>query len=238
MEPIYTKKFHIPSFAADRFDRLKPSYLLGLAQEVAGDHSALLEADYANTGLYWVVTRLKVQITRLPASGETVTLETWPMPTTRVAFPRSTIAYDEQGQEVFRMLSLWVLMDPASRAMVLPGKSGVAIEGTVRGLEPAIPRSLAPQAMENQMLRRVHYTQLDVNGHMNNTRYLDWVEDLLPAQFHWEHPVKEFTVCYLNEAMEGEEVALNWQLDGEGCLHVHAVESTGGKRVFSAEVLL
>ncbi len=238
MEPIYTKKFHIPSFAADRFDRLKPSYLLGLAQEVAGDHSALLGADYANTGLYWVVTRLKVQITRLPASGETVTLETWPMPTTRVAFPRSTIAYDEKGQEVFRMLSLWVLMDPASRAMVLPGKSGVAIEGTVRGLEPAIPRSLAPQAMENQMLRRVHYTQLDVNGHMNNTRYLDWVEDLLPAQFHREHPVKEFTICYLNEALEGEEVALNWQLDGEGSLHVHAAESTGGKRVFSAEVLL
>ena len=238
MEPIYTKKFHIPSFAADRFDRLKPSYLLGLAQEVAGDHSALLGADYANTGLYWVVTRLKVQITRLPTSGETVTLETWPMPTTRVAYPRSTIAYDEAGQEIFRMLSLWVLMDPASRAMVLPGKSGVAIEGTVRGLEPAIPRSLAPQAMENQMLRRVHYTQLDVNGHMNNTRYLDWVEDLLPAEFHREHPVKEFTVCYLNEALEGEEVALNWQLDGEGNLHVHAAESTGGKRVFSAEVLL
>jgi acyl-ACP thioesterase len=136
------------------------------------------------------------------------------------------------------MLSLWVLMDPASRAMVLPGKSGVAIEGTVRGLEPAIPRSLAPQAMANQMLRRVHYTQLDVNGHMNNTRYLDWVEDLLPAEFHREHPVKEFTICYLNEALEGEEVALNWQLDSEGNLHVHAAESTGGKRVFSAEVLL
>ena len=205
---------------------------------MAGDHSALLGADYANTGLYWVVTRLKVQITRLPTSGETVTLETWPMPTTRVAFPRSTIAYDEDGQEIFRMLSLWVLMDPASRAMVLPGKSGVAIEGTVRGLEPAIPRSLAPQAMENQMLRRVHYTQRDVNGHKNNTRYLDWVEDLLPAEFHREHPVKEFTVCYLNEALEGEVVALNWQLDGEGNLHVNAAESTGGKRVFSAEVLL
>ena len=64
------------------------------------------------------------------------------------------------------------------------------------------------------------------------------VEDLLPAEFHREHTVKEFTVCYLNEALEGEEVALNWQLDSEGNLHVHAAESTGGKRVFSAEVLL
>ena len=238
MQPVYTKQFQIPSFAADRFDRLKPSYLLGLAQEVAGDHSALLGADYQSTGLYWVVTRLKVQITRLPASGETITLETWPMPTTRVAFPRSTIAYDENGQEVFRMLSLWVLLDPANRAMVLPGKSGIHIEGTVRGLEPAVPRSLSPQQLEQQMLRRVHYTQLDVNGHMNNTRYLDWVEDLLPADFHRDHPVKEFTVCYLSEALEGDEVALHWQLTEEGCLRVDATSSTGEKRVFSAEILL
>jgi len=241
MLPYYQKSFTIPTFATDRFNRLKCSYLLGLAQEVAGDHSALLKADFANTHLYWVITRQQVQISRLPAAGETITLETWPMPTTRVAYPRSTIAYDQQGNELFRSISLWVLMDPESRAMVLPGKSGVLVEGTLRGNELAVPGSLPPGKLQNMTMRTVCYTELDVNGHMNNARYLDWLADLLDASFHSCHTPREFTVCYLSEAREGETVALNWELNSDGVLRLDASRpgdnASGHQRVFAAQVL-
>ena len=241
MLPYYQKSFLIPTFATDRFNRLKCSYLLGLAQEVAGDHSALLGADFDHTQLYWVITRQRVQISRLPAAGETITLETWPMPTTRVAYPRSTIAYDEQGNELFRSISLWVLMDPQSRAMVLPGKSGVTVEGLLRGSELAVPGSLAPSQLQNVTKRTVCYTELDTNGHMNNTRYLDWLDDLLDASFHNRHTPREFTVCYLSEAREGETIALHWDLNPEGVLRLDAFrpgeDSTGHQRVFSAQTL-
>ena len=241
MPPIYQKSFLIPSFATDRFDRLKCSYLLGLAQEVAGDHSALLGADYSHTRLYWVITRQRVQITRLPAAGETITLETWPMPTTRVAYPRSTIAYDEQGAELFRSISLWVLMDPESRAMVLPGKSGVQVDGLLRGSELAVPGSLAPGTLTNTAQRTVYYTELDVNGHMNNARYLDWLDDLLSAQFHSSHIAREFTVCYLSEGREGETVDLRWELSPEGILRLDGLRTgddrAGHQRIFSAQML-
>lgn len=241
MPTYFQKSFTIPSFATDRFDRLKCSYLLGLAQEVAGEHSALLKADFAHTQLYWVITRQQVQITRLPASGETITLETWPMPTTRVAYPRSTIAYDQQGNELFRSISLWVLMDPESRAMVLPGKSGVLVDGTLRGSELAVPGSLPPAKLQNTTCRTVCYTELDVNGHMNNARYLDWLDDLLPAAFHQNHTPREFTVCYLSEAREGETVELNWELNADGVLRLDASRpgdaASGHQRVFAAQAL-
>ena len=241
MPPIYQKSFVIPTFATDRFNRLKNSFLLSLAQEVAGDHSALLGTDFGHTRLYWVVTRQKVQITRLPAAGETVTLETWPMPTTRVAYPRSTIAYDAQGNELFRSISLWVLMDPESRAMVLPGKSGVTVDGLLRGSELAVPGSLTPRVLENTAARTVCYTELDVNGHMNNARYLDWLDDLLPSAFHENHSPREFTVCYLSEAREGETVELHWELSQEGSLRLDALRpeenQAGHARVFSAQIL-
>lgn len=62
-----------------------------------------------------------MQITRLPKSGETIRVETWAMPTTRVAYPRSVVAYDEKGQELFRSITLWVLMNMDTRAMIQPG---------------------------------------------------------------------------------------------------------------------
>ena len=223
MEPIYRQKFHIEPTAVDCFGRLKPSMVLLYAQEVAGHHSDLLTLTYdslAAKGLFWAVIRNRVQITRLPMSGETITLETWPMPTTRTAYPRSTVAYDEQGQELFRSVSLWILMDLNTRAMVLPGNSGVTVDGTLRGTELASPRSLAPKPMDNSRSRIVCFTDLDRNRHMNNARYLDWITDLLPAEFHRTHPMRELTLCYLNEAREGQTLDLHWDTDPNGDLLV------------------
>ena len=142
----------------DCFGNLKLSTLLYYAQEVAGNHSELLGADYdslATRRLFWAVTRHRVQITRLPRRGETVTVETWPMPTTKIAYPRSMVAYDAEGNELFRSISLWVLMDLDSRGMVLPGKSGVTVNGCLTGSELALPHSIVPKPMINRDDRRV-----------------------------------------------------------------------------------
>ena len=223
MEPIYRQEFHIEPAAVDCFERLKPSMMLLFAQEVAGNHSDRLGVSYdelASRGLFWAVIRNRVLITRLPMVGETITLETWPMPTTRTAYPRSTVAFDANGQELFRSVSLWILMDRNSRAMVLPGNSGVTVDGTLRGTELAAPRSLAPKPMTNSRSRSVCFSDLDRNAHMNNARYLDWIADLLPASFHQTHPLRELTLCYLNEAREGQTLQLHWDTDPQGDLVV------------------
>ena len=244
MEPIFRQRHKISDMHLDCFGRVKPSVLLYFAQDAAGHHCNELALDWdtlAKKHLFWAVTRHRVQISRLPRAGETITVETWPMPTTRVAFPRSTIGYDSSGQEVFRSISLWVLMDTQTRAMVLPGKSGVDVPGTLRGTELAAPGSIFPKVLQNQVCRRVGYTELDRNWHMNNTRYMDWIDDLLPSAFHEAHPVKEFTICYLSEAKETQQIELTWELTDGPCLQVNGHRQSTSvpekqERVFSAQI--
>ena len=136
MELVYSRDFPIETVYVDRFGRLKPSMILYFAQEVAADHCEILGCDWdamAEKGLFWAVMRHRIEITKLPMVGDMIRIETWPMPTTRTCYPRSMAAYDENGQVLFRLHSLWVLMDVNTRAMVLPGKSGVSVEGIVRG---------------------------------------------------------------------------------------------------------
>ena len=242
MEPIYSEEFKITDLYIDCFGRLLPSKILYMMQEVAGNHFAQLSMDYdslAQRGLFWAITRNKVQITRLPMRGETIRLETWPMPTTRVAYPRSIVAYDEEGNEVFRSITLWVLMDANNRSMVLPGKSGIDVVGTLRGNELASPLGLPAKALVNRRKRYVNFTDLDRNGHMNNTRYLDWVYDLLGAEFHKDHTLREFTLCYLNEAREGQQLELSWDFPEAGCLMMdaHRHQEDKSDRVFAAKLL-
>jgi acyl-ACP thioesterase len=125
--------------------------------------------------------------------------------------------------------------------MVLPGKSGVMVEGTLRGNELAVPGSLVIKGLEHNRSRTVLFSDLDRNGHMNNTRYLEWMGDLLPAAFHKGHTPREFTVCYHSEAMEGEPLDIHYELKEGNLLQVDAWrenEAVSGNhhRVFVAQV--
>ncbi len=243
MELIYQHSYPVNDAAVDCHGRLKPSQLLFFCQDIAGDHCTHLGTDYnalAERNLMWAIIRQKVQITRLPRSGEHIRVETWPMPTTKVCYPRSTVAYDREGHELFRAISLWVIMDQESRSMILPGKSGVEVRGHLTGSELAAPGSMSLKGLEKQAKRTVRYADLDRNGHMNNTRYLEWVEDLLPSTFHKDHEAREFTICYHTEALEGEQLELSWQVSDRGQLQVDGVrrlpDGETFQRVFTAQV--
>ncbi len=242
VEPVYRKNYFVADHEIDCFGNLKPSMILFYAQDAATHHCALLGTDgdtMAQRRLFWAVIRHKVQVRRMPRRGERITVETWPMPTTRVAYPRATVAFDAAGEELFRIISLWVIMDLDSRAMILPGKSGVEVRGTTRGGELAVPGSLLPKVLENRESRTVRFTDLDRNGHMNNCRYLEWAADLLPAAFHGQHRLTGFTVCYLSEAREGQALLLDWQQNADGLLCIEATRadgSAGHSRVFAAQM--
>lgn len=244
MSTSYRKEFLVRPTETDRYGRLKPSAMLLYIQQTAGEHSDSYNLTYdalAQRGIFWAVIRHNIEITRLPRENETITLETWPMPTTRVAYPRSTVAYDEQGNVLFRSICLWILMDLNNRSMLVPGKSGVEVEGFLRGDELPTPKSLLPKPLQQHIARTVVFSDLDKNGHMNNARYLDWVQDLLPSDHHLDHPIRELTMSYINEALETQQLDLTWDRDEEGTLYVDIHRSNGDSpddydRIFAARV--
>ena len=241
MNPIFVDHFTVSDLQCDRYGRLKPSAILWFVQEIAGRHCVLLGTDWdtlAKKNMFWAVIRHRVQVSRLPQKGETIRIETWPMPTTRVAYPRNVVALDEQGNELFRTLSLWVLMDLTTRAMVLPGKSGVEVQGIQMGGELPVPASLAPVQLHQCQNRQVCFTDLDINGHMNNCRYLDWAYDLLPSDFHERHIIRDFTLGYLSEARGADLLHLHYDIaeDGAFLLEIQRQDAEKNHRIFCAQI--
>ncbi|MBR2889071.1 MAG: hypothetical protein IKC09_02195 [Oscillospiraceae bacterium] len=239
MAHIFRKTYTVTDNATDRYDRLKPSMVLFYAQDAATSHCAELGLDWdsmAAKGMFWAVTRTRVEIHRLPRHGEEITVETWPMKTTRVAFPRAMAMYDREGNLLLRTVSLWVLMDMEKRTMILPGKSGVDVDGRDLGTELKPPAGIPPREGDCRTCRAVAYTDLDVNGHLNNARYLDWVEDLSDSGFHGARRLREMTVVYLSEAREGQVLELDriWNAE-EQTLQTEFRRQ--GDRVFAAKMV-
>lgn len=216
MDPLYTKTIYVDAAHSDRFGRLRPTALLEIMQEAAGEHAALLglgREPLLKKNLFWAIVRQSLEITRCPVIGDTVILETWPGPTTRTAFPRHMLGRTESGEVLFRAVTLWLFMDMSTRAMVLPAACGMEVTGWVRGGELPLPTGIVPKEYPNEETRRVRYSDLDYNGHMSNTRYLNWMTDLLPADYHRDHPLRSLHICYLNEALEDQPIRMTFGLE-------------------------
>ena len=241
MDIVYEKRYVLTDMHSDAFGRTKPAALLALAQDIAGEHATLLSDSWEGLQqkhLFWAVSRHRLDVFCPPKTGETLIFRTWPMVTTRVAYPRAVEGCREDGTLLFRVVSLWILMDTENRSLVLPGKGGLTIDGCNRGTEGSLPVSLTPGHYENCSIRTVVYSDLDRNQHMNNTRYLDWVNDLLPLAYHRDHYLSNCIICYHQELLPDQSLALSWQLreDGLFSLDGYSANSATEKRIFSAQV--
>lgn len=240
MEMIFEQDVTVQAGDVNQNGIMKLSAVLHYTQEVSGRHSDQLGFSWnvlAEKGLFWAVLRHRVVIHRLPCAGETIHLESWPMPATRAAYPRAVRAMDSIGNILFETVSLWVLMNIQSRAMVLPGRSGVDVPGILRGTEPDSPGSLPPGNHNNSTLWTVAPGDLDINGHVNNAKYLDYVESLPETSL----TAGDLTVCYLAEALLEQEITLNWSLSQEGVLTVDGTRPRGDdptktERVFAVKL--
>lgn len=240
MELLFTQSVTVTEEDVNSAGFLKLSAILHYTQEAAGGHCKILGTDWdtmAAKDMFWAVLRHRAEIKRLPKVGETITLETWPLPTTRSAFPRGLRALDDTGTVLFEVMSLWVLMHTKTRAMILPSRSGVDVPGMVRPDQIAAPGSLPAGEYQNMTLWKISPEDLDQNGHVNNARYLDRAETLTDGN---KNP-REFTICYLSETLPHEELTLLWEQSPEGVLSVDGrrrkTDVPGGtERVFALRV--
>lgn len=195
---------------------LRLSVLMRWLQEISIAHTEALGAGRAKTldkGALWVVCRVRLEIENLPCYDETVTLSSWAGDTMRVLFPRYYEMTDESGTPLVKASAVWLLMDAKKRKMVFPENYDVVVPGIVTGNE--IPLSFGVSLPKQQQSKRfkVAYSQVDINGHMNNAKYLDCMDDVLGKDYLASHALKTLEVEFKSEIKYGASVRLEYTLD-------------------------
>lgn len=211
MVKTYSEKLELRPCSCDMRGAWRPSAILASMQETAGAHSALLGLDRAtmdSLGLAWVVSRVKVEFERVPLSGETIQIETYPTTTKHMFYPRSHVFRDASGAEIGRANTLWVLLDFETRRITnsefvqskLPDNSDLRMAVGM----PASVRALGGEAETTVIVPQ--FTDLDQNEHVNNTKYLDWCCNALGLEVMGEKCLMRFDVNYDMEIRPGDEV--------------------------------
>jgi acyl-ACP thioesterase len=215
-----------------------PSAIFVRMQEIAEDHAAgvgLGRVDIVDKlGLGWVLVRMSLRMRKYPKIGETIRVATWPLKPARLIFRRQFMFWDRDGGELGRASSQWVLFDVAERMIRRTDAVG---DYPYDPDEPPVldepGKIILPAGMEKQCSRTVLYSDVDMNRHMNNTKYLNWICELFPAPLPEQKSIESVRINYVAEARLGQEVDLFMKDAGDGCF---ICGKTGEKTVFDAVV--
>lgn len=233
-----TQHVTLRAFESDFSDgQWKPSGILVRMQEIAEDHAIALGCGRKDmvdeTGMVWMLTRLHLEMKKYPRIAQDIVVKSWHGPALRLVFPRYFSFSCTDGEELGCATSDWVLFDYRERKLMRPSALPVAYKADESLAAPAQPpmRIRLPQDMQTKEIRRVRYSDTDMNVHMNNAKYADWICDLFPAYKLKQGRFSELDINYSAEASMDQEIELKTAEDGD---RFYVSGETAGKQVFSA----
>lgn len=214
MQKKWIERFIVHSYDVDANRRLTLESLCGLFQEAAWNHAEKLHIGYSElreTKKIWVLSRLAIEIKRMPQWGECLQLHTWPRKTDTVTAFRDFEIFDKHSNNIVCGSSAWLIIDEQSRRPQRVQKylSDVTLfaQGCLKCEDP--PKLAGENDMEGEAVNfKTAYSDIDMNCHVNNARYVAWAFNTYSSEFHRKYRLKDFTINYLAELVEDETAAV------------------------------
>jgi len=181
-------------------------------QEVASNHAVDLGGGYEALiarGLFWALSRLNVEIARMPHWGEIIKIETWPCGNEGLFFRRDFIVYDKDQHIIVRGVSGWLLVAVSTLRPQRPSQLGIDLPVNKGKKSLAqFPERIITHTTQVVFRKTVAYNEIDQNLHVNNTRYLDWATDCFQLKHYEDCKLCDFSLEFLSETHWGDEIEL------------------------------
>ncbi|MBR7133041.1 MAG: hypothetical protein IKD04_05860 [Clostridia bacterium] len=239
MNNIWERNYTLRSGDFDKFDRIKPSAVLDLFQDAAGRHAEEIGVGFEemiSRSYLWVITRVKFKIISEPNRFQNLIVKTWPLAPNRLSYRREYCIENEKGEKLIVGSSEWVVVHSEKRRFL-----------SVPDLYN-FENGFYPEMMFEAKLGKVHdfeaegdahivnagFSELDVNNHVNNTKYANYVIDaIVPSK---EDILEVFQIDYRKEVFEGTQLNIYYKRDDNNILAKG--QNTTGDTMFACEIQL
>ena len=208
---MYKEKILITSNDVDHHLKLKISSLFRFIQQVSTNHSEKLGFGRSVTndqGLAWVITRTHIEIYDLPEMNDEIYVATHPGEQNKFIFPRYYMVYDKHGKLLVSCSSLWVVIDSNTRRVIVKPFGDKIYKGEKHKDDIPLPDRVNLDEVSLVQERKVLYSDIDLNGHMNNVKYIEYMIDLHDKSFYDKYTVSDILINYEKECHDSDIVKL------------------------------
>lgn len=208
---VWKEEFSVRSYEVEPTGFASPQTICNYLQEVAANHAHALQLSIEHLTekrLIWVLSRLRVHIKKYPRWREVVCVETWPSGENGLFATREFMVYDEHNEELARATSAWILVDVERRRPVrMPSfVSELRVPHREFPLPGKLEKLTPPSRNDFERRFSVRYSDLDVNQHTNNVRYIDWAIETIPRVTVEGYRLSDLDIVFKAETVYGHSI--------------------------------
>lgn len=230
---ILDQKFTVTSADADMWKRLKLSSILNLFIQAAINSADKLGFGYnllQEQHLFWVFSRLHAEIFKPAFWKDEIIVRTWPKTIDKPFYIRDFEIFDSAGNKLAAATSSWLAIDlDTKRPKIIEGFEADSFYRLKdKHALKIIPAKL--QAVEGEIATefKTCYSDIDLNLHVTSTRYIDWMMDSLPLDFHKENYPKSLQINFVKETFPGDTVQIKKSSDKSNQFNFEGISSENG----------
>ncbi|MBQ7780378.1 MAG: hypothetical protein IJ404_07795 [Clostridia bacterium] len=215
---LWQKEYYLRASDFDKFSKIKLSSVLDLFQDAAGQHAEALgvgfEAMLAHSYL-WVLVRIKLQIISQPERYQKVLVKTWPLAPHRLNYRREYCIENEAGEKLIVGSSEWVIINSEKRTLVSDPDLYPFVDNFYpeMNFEPRLMRVRDFDPTDGAYTVTPGFCELDVNNHVNNTKYANYVIDALSPDGDFD--VDLFQIDFRKEVVRGSKLSVYHKSEGD-----------------------
>jgi acyl-ACP thioesterase len=224
------KEYQVHVYETGPDGKLTLFSLFNFFQDIASDHAIKLgygRDDLLKENNFWVLSRIYAKIASLPSWGENLRIKTWPRGTDRFFALRDFEVEFADGRSAARATSSWLIIDRESKRIRRPDDNLTSLNSAC--YNNVITRNAGKIESDCTNYSRTHelkvrVSDLDINLHTNNTRYLKWVTDSYELNFVLNNSPLSAEINYLAESRFNENISImTAQEDKTGKLLIHSI---------------
>jgi medium-chain acyl-[acyl-carrier-protein] hydrolase len=216
MEMIqFEKEYRIPYYETGPDGKLNLYSLFNYLQDIASEHAIRLgfgREDLMRDNRFWVLSRIYAEITQMPGWEDSIIIKTWPNGTDKLFALRNFVASFPDGNHIASATSSWLILDRTTRKIQRPdsilAKFYSDLNPNISPIRDASKLEPSPEKSKSSQLYRIKVSDLDLNLHTNNVKYLAWVSDCYNLEFVLKNFPRSAEINYLAESQFDEEVVI------------------------------
>lgn len=207
----YVNEFYLTAAEVNAQEEMPLSRLVTLIIDTATGHANLLGFGYAHmmeSNTSWVLSRLSIDVSRMPGVNRSYRLVTWVSSVNRIYSERLFELRDaDSGETLAWAHTTWMAIDMDSRRPTDLSRHqsliDVITERDFGGDKGGKLLPLGPDAEGYSYTFKV--SDIDVNRHVTTRRYIDLITDLWPLEMYTANRVSRFEIAFKHEARYAEE---------------------------------
>ncbi len=243
MHAAWEEVFKVRAYDVDFKDRLKASSVFNYLQDIASAHASDLNCGWEELKkleLFWVLSWIKVEFNSYPHFEDNIKIKTWPKGRYKLYALRDFLLYDERENIFCRASSAWLLLNAKNKRITdiknLPVQFPYQPDNhAIKDLPEKIKFE---NNRESVFERAVSYTDIDLNLHLNNAKYVEYLMNCYPLEFHESNCLNSITMSFNSEMKYEEviEISVSNINDDNRLQYVEAENKNTGRQAFQAVV--